>query len=309
MNYIQVKNMIIFARHTFFIMNNEKGPKLRFLICLCECKHNKFMKSALIFFALYFVLILSFLIAEIVLISLDSELLSGYELVLLLNCLYGLLMLIFVIYLITKIKAKIDQSLQIYFFSGSFLFCVMNIGPIGFIAVLILISVVIPGDYGSAGQLTSRLSVYIHEGLILPFWLLMTAWGIFLSFKMIKSNLFLKKQNDKAQQINSFENSEIIDVTNPAQESEASIDQHKPTEQPLPNNPYLGPMKDRNGSNSIIMSEPSQFNAQTLNKLYSENPDQSTRDDSGEINRIGSSFEDAEDAAKNGTSKSAKLSA
>jgi hypothetical protein len=134
------------------------------------------------------------LITEIVLIFLNSEILSGYEMILVIVCAYAIFLLVFGIYITLKPKHKNIEYLKLYYFAFCFLFCILNLGPLVFIEMMIVTSNILKGEYGEEGSFTSKASMMVHGFAVLPIWILITVWGMYQAYKMLVVQLMIKKQ-------------------------------------------------------------------------------------------------------------------
>lgn len=246
-------------------MNNLDNLKIKFLIFCLELKHNKFYKAVRTFFLTYLIIFFSFLITEIVLIFLNSEVLSGYEMVLVIICAYSIFLMVFGTYITKKPKHKNIEYLKLYFFAFCFLFCILNLGPLIFIHLVVVTSSIIKGEYGEDGTFTSKASVMIHGFAVLPIWILLTAWGMYQAYKMLTVQLLVKKQLE-TQKTDSKEDIIISDRTNDVKivENKDSDDSEELS------NPYLN--KDLNDfnhiSNSAIISVVCKKDKKILNEKY-----------------------------------------
>lgn len=181
-------------------MNKQENAKYGFLIFCLYLKHNKFYRACLTFFIAYLALYLLFLVAEVSLIFANSEILSGYELVLVLVVLYGLFLTIFSIVLKIKHEHQNIEYLKLYFFAFSFLFCILNMGPLLFIEMMLVVSNIIPGQFGPEGTFSCRASIMVHACGVMPIWILVTAWALFQAYKMLAIQFMIKKKGQSVKE-------------------------------------------------------------------------------------------------------------
>jgi type III secretory pathway component EscV len=197
---------------------------------------------------------------------------------------------------------KKSKAFQMYFFSFSFLFCMLNLGPLIFVSVLILISVIIPNEYGEEGTLSSKQSILIHEFVILPVWSLITFWGLYLSYKMVSFEFHLKKQKNQEKSANSSE-SQNISITDKNSKEADKIEENANSDQEKESNPYLAKMKKKEltvmNTNPVIIPVTSQKDQEKLKKIKTNDTKSTMSNDSDEIR---SSFENMNGIVSNNNS-------